>query len=44
MREACASWNLTAVQSVFIIHWLDRPADEQLDLNEIGADGLCEAM
>ena len=44
MREACASGNLTAVQSVFKIHWLDRPIDERIDRDELGANGLCEAI
>ena len=44
MREACASGNLTAVQSVFKTYWIDQPVDEQVDQNEIGASGLCEAI
>ncbi len=44
MREACASGDLTAVQSVFQTHWLDQPADERIDRNELGASGLCEAI
>ena len=44
MREACASGNLAAVQSVFKTHWLDRPDDERINHNEFGASGLCEAI
>lgn len=44
MREACASGDLTAVQSVFKTHWLDQPVDEGIDKNELGASGLCEAI
>lgn len=44
MREACASGNLTAVQSIFKIHWLDRPVDERINQDELGASGLCEAI
>ena len=31
MREACASGNLTADQSVLKTPWLDQPADERID-------------
>ena len=44
MREACASGDLTAVQSVFQTQLLDLPADERIDQNELGAGGLCEAI
>ena len=44
MREACASGDPTAVQSVFKTHWLDRPVDERIDPDELGASGLCEAI
>ena len=44
MREACASGNLTEVQSVFKVHWLDRPIDERIDRDELGANGLREAI
>ncbi len=44
MREACASGDLIAVQSIFKVHWLDRPVDERIDSNELGASGLCEAI
>ena len=44
MREACASGNLTAIQSVFQSQWLDRPTDDRIDQNELGAGGLCEAI
>lgn len=44
MREACASGNLTAVQSVFKTHWLDQPVNERIDQDEFGASGLCEAI
>lgn len=44
MREACASGDLTAVQSIFTTHWHDRPVDERIDQNELGASGLCEAI
>lgn len=44
MREACASGNLIAVQSVFKTHWQDRPVDERIDRDEFGASGLCEAI
>lgn len=43
MREACASGNLAAVQSVFS-HWLDRPVNERIGHDEFGASGLCEAI
>lgn len=44
MREACASGDLTAVQSIFQTHWLNKPVDERIDHNELGASGLCEAI
>ena len=44
MREACASGDLTAVQSVYRTHWLDQPVDKRIDINEFGAGGLCEAI
>ena len=44
MREACVFGNLTAVESVFKTYWLDRPVDERIDQNELGASGLCEAF
>ena len=44
MREACASGNLIAVQSVFQTQWLDQPADERIGHSELGASGLCEAI
>lgn len=44
MREACASGNLAAVQSVLKTHWLDRPVNERTDHDEFGASGLCEAI
>ena len=44
MREACASGDLAAVQSVFKIHWLDRPINERIDLDEFGASGLCKVI
>ena len=43
MQDACASGNLTAVQSVFNT-WLDRPAHERIDQDVLGASGLCEAI
>ena len=44
MREACASGDLIAVQSIFKTHWLDRSVDERIDPDELGASGLCEAI
>ena len=44
MREACASGDLIAVQSVFKTHWQDRSVDERIDLDKFGASGLCEAI
>ncbi|KAL9098641.1 MAG: hypothetical protein Q9163_005740 [Psora crenata] len=44
LREACASGNLTAVQSVFQVHRSEQPVDERIDQNELGATGLCEAI
>lgn len=44
MREACASGDLIAVQSVFKTHWQDRPVDERIGHDEFGASGLCEAI
>lgn len=44
MREACASGELTAVQSVFQQNWLDQPGNERLDRDQFGASGLCEAI
>ena len=44
MRAACASGDLTSVQSVFQTYWLDRPVNEQIDKDLFGASGLCEAI
>ena len=44
MREACASGNITAVQSVFNTYWLNQPVNERINQNELGASGLCEAI
>ncbi|KAL9029456.1 MAG: hypothetical protein Q9196_002299 [Gyalolechia fulgens] len=44
MREACASGDLTAVQYIFKTHWLNQPVDGRVDLKELGASGLCEAI
>ncbi|KAL9101390.1 MAG: hypothetical protein Q9163_003348 [Psora crenata] len=43
MRAACASGDLTSVQSIFK-HWNDRPSRERIEKNILGASGLCEAI
>lgn len=44
MRAACASGDLTSVQSVFKTYSLDRPVNERVDKDLFGAGGLCEAI
>ena len=44
MRAACASGVLISVQSVFQKYWLNRPINERIDKDMLGAAGLCEAI
>jgi len=44
MRVACASGDLTSVQTVYKTYWLDKPADKRINKDNFGASGLCEAI
>ena len=44
MRKACVSGDFAAAQSVHRTDWLDQPVDKRIDIDELGAGGLCEAI